>query len=190
MEQRPPFHIPGMHIPGNFVGDLFALAFVPGRYVSPARRGSEPAFFGLYVSASEGLVPFHLMNISMSNQSVLTYRCGNAILNTVEYTVLSASVYEGVVPSAWRLYPLRGVQDAAFPDEAARLGYWTARRRLCLVLFFMRSAHGSAVHSLFQMEGESPSWGTSAPDEEEIWRTVLAWVSGYEGNTDRQRHER
>ena len=184
MEPRPPFHIPGLHVPDNRVGDFFALAFVPGRYVSSSGRRSEPAFLSLYFSASEGLVPFHLMTISMSHQYVLTSRPGDAILNTVEYAVLNASVYERVVPSAWQLYPLRGVQDAAFPDETARVGYWTARRRLCLLLFLMRSAHGSAVHSLFQMEGESLAWDTSAPDEEEISRTVLAWVSGHEGNTD------
>lgn len=167
MQSVPPFHIPGQD-----TGDFFALAFVPGRYVGSSTGRSSPAFFMLCISTSEGHAPFNTMSIAMSDHECLSYHRGSDVLDTVEFAVLYASQLEGISPDAWRLYPLSELADAVFPNETARDAYWTARRRLCLLLHVMR---GSPGEPLFRSEGEFPSQQMNAPDSAEILRTVFEW---------------
>lgn len=185
MNDGLPFHQTGD--PGRH---FFALAFSRGRYVSPGRTLSTPAFLVLYFSSSADVAPFSFMTVS-SEGALLSGSRGHDFLRTVEYALLRASETELVPVGAWTLYPRVNIDDDTFLDRPTREAYWESRRRLCMVLYPARArasvaAQLGASEPLFRYDGTARHSDDGEQDNAEIWETVVELTPESTGGGDQE----
>ena len=164
--------VPPFHSVGEDNGNFYAVAFVPGFYVTPSGKSRDTAFFVLRFSPSQNYTRFSVSTVSPTG-NLFHYSRGDEVLDSAEYTMLQAERAERVPLHAWQFFPSAAIDAAAFPDKCARLAYEAARRRVAHIIFNARFyLWGQTQYPpcpLFQVdETVTPEPMASTPEFEDI----------------------
>ena len=168
--------VPPFHSLGEDDGHFYALAFVPGFYVPPSGKSRDEAFFVRRFSPSEGYTRFSVCTMSSSGE-LFHYSRGTDELDSAEYAMLRAWREECVPLHAWRFFPSAAVEAAAFTEDAARIAFEAARRRVAHILFQARThlwtQRQFPAEPLFRFdEADIPEPMVSTPEYEDLTKVA------------------
>jgi hypothetical protein len=155
---------------------FYALAYCRGSYANDTPWGDRPTFLVLYFCTG-GDYTRYSHHIVDAEGHCYAYKRGDDRRDTAEYSLLLAWDNFQVPPGTWRLFPLAGIPEDAWPGESEdHAAYFAARGDLCTIFYPFRIHSHFAVPSLFQPDPDfvppSIMAGEASEESLEISRAV------------------
>lgn len=162
---------------------FYALAYCRGAYGSK-EPWTQPVFLVLYFSTDPEFSRFS-KHIVDADGYCFAYSRGSDKYGSPEYALLSAWESQHVSPAKWRLFPLAGIPDDAWPEGSEdRAAYSAVRADFCRIVYPFRIEAQFEVPPLFHPDPDfvppSIMTGESSEESEEIFRAISEAEPGWD----------